>query len=223
MCGFPKNNFYYYQSWWTDKDVLHVFPHWNWKGKEGQPIDVWCYSNCDSVDLFLNSRSLGTKSMARNSHLEWKVNYAPGTLEARGWKSGRVITSKVETTAEPRAISLIPDRSVIRGDGEDVSVVTVTVVDSLNREVPTADNLIRFELEGAGKIIGVGNGNPCSHEPDKYLDGNYQRKLFSGKCEVIIQSLRSPGEIRLKAYAEGLEPAILRINAAPAVLEHVVE
>lgn len=223
VCGFPKNNFYYYQSWWTNKDVLHIFPHWNWEGKEGQPIDVWCYSNCDSVDLFLNGKSLGTKSMLRDSHLEWKVDYEPGTLEARGWKSGRVLTSKIETTAEPRVIRLTPDRSVIRGDGEDVSVVTVTVLDSLNREVPTADNLIHFELEGAGKIIGVGNGNPSSHEADKYLDGNYQRKLFSGKCEIIIRSLRNPGEITLKAYGEGLTPATMTVNAKPADLEPVVE
>ncbi len=219
MCGFPKNNFYYYQSWWSDKDVLHIFPHWNWKGEvddlvhgKGQPIDVWCFSNCDSVELLLNGRSLGTKVMKRYSHLEWKVNYEPGTLEARGWRDGRMLIDKEETTGEPVSIRLTPDRDTIRADGEDVSVIAVAVVDSLGREVPTADNLIHFTAEGAGTIIGVGNGNPSSHEPDKYLDGNYQRQLFNGKCEVIILSDRTPGKITLRATGNGLKAATLTID-----------
>jgi beta-galactosidase len=188
VCGFPKNNFYYYQSWWSDKDVLHIFPHWNWKGKEGQPIDVWCFSNCDSVELFLNGKSLGAKIMEKDSHIEWKAPYEPGILEAKGWKNGKILTDKVETTGEPVEIKLIPDRITINADGQDVSVVTVTALDSQGREVPVADNLIHFEAEGAGEIIGVGNGDPSSKEKDKYAEGGYQRKLFNGKCSVIILS-----------------------------------
>jgi len=211
VCGFPKNNFYYYQSWWSDKDVLHIAPHWNWR--VGESIDVWCQSNCDSVELALNGKSLGRKIMDPNSHLQWKVEYEPGTLEARGWRKGRTIRAKVETNGEPASIRLTPDRSVIRADGEDVCVVEVNALDRDGREIPTADNLIRFELEGDGSIIGVGNGNPSSHEPDKYLAGGYRRKLFSGKCQVIIQAGRKGGSMFLKAASDGLKPAALRITA----------
>lgn len=213
VCGFPKNNFYYYQSWWTDKTVLHLAPHWNWKGKEGQPIDVWCQSNCDSVELFLNGKSLGTKVMERNSHLEWKVPYEAGTLEASGWRNGKKVSTKVETTGDPATIVLTPDRQSIHADGEDVCVVNVTALDGQGREVPVADNLIRFEINGSGKIIGVGNGNPSSHEPDKYLDGNYQRKLFNGKCQIVIQAGRQAGEIGLQASSDGLKTAKIAIKA----------
>ncbi|MBI3765677.1 MAG: DUF4982 domain-containing protein [Ignavibacteriales bacterium] len=216
VCGFPKNNFFYYQSWWSDKDVLHLAPHWNWEGKEGQPIDVWCQSNCDSVELFLNKKSLGRKKMELNSHLEWKVSYEPGTLEARGWKSGKALTTKVETTGKPARIQLSPDRSAIYADGGDVCVVNVSVLDAQGREVPIADNLIRFETNNKANIIGVGNGNPSSHELDKYLDGHYQRRLFNGKCQVIVQSTREPGSIVLKATSEGLKTATLTIKAEPA-------
>jgi beta-galactosidase len=227
VCGFPKNNFYYYQSWWTDKNVLHIFPHWNSNGSEqdlkAKTVDVWCFSNCDSVELLLNGRSLGMKVMQRNSHLEWGVEYEPGLLEARGWRNGEVLTTREETTGKPEVVKLTPDRSVIRGDGEDVAVVTVTVLDSAGREVPTADNLIHFEIQGVGKIIGVGNGNPSSHEPDKYLDGKYQRKLFNGKCEIIVQSLRASGEIALKGYSDGLKMSTVKISATPSPLLPTVQ
>ncbi len=222
VCGFPKNIFYYYKSWWTTENVLHIFPHWNWMGKEGKPIDVWCFSNCDSVELFLNGESLGTKKMEKDSHLEWKVTYEPGTLKANGWRNGNMISDKVETTDEVASIKLIPDRSTINADGEDVSVVTVSALDLQGREVPTADNLIHFEVEGAGKIIGVGNGNPSIHEKDKYVNGGYQRKLFSGKCSVIILSDRKPGEIILKATADGLKNAEVKIETKKAVLTPVI-
>ena len=218
VCGFPKNNYYYYQSWWSDKDVLHIFPHWNWKGKEGQSVNVWCYSNCESVELFLNGKSLGKKIMEKDSHLEWNVPYEPGTLEARGLKNGKLITDKIETTSEAAAIQLTPDRTVINADGEDISIITVTALDSEGREVPIADNLIRFELNGAGKIIRVGNGDPSSHEKDKYIDGGYQRKLFNGKCSVIILSNRNAGSIKLTASGDNLKPAEVNINSIPSAL-----
>ncbi|MGD1006713.1 MAG: beta-galactosidase GalA [Ignavibacteriaceae bacterium] len=218
VCGFPKNNFYYYQSWWSNKDILHIFPHWNWKGKEGQPIDIWCYSSCDSVELFLNGESLGKKTMEKDFHLEWNATYQPGTLEATGWRNGKLITTKVETTGEPASIQLIANRITINADGEDVSIITVTALDSQGREVPVADNFIHFEIEGAGKIIGVGNGDPSSHEKDKYIDGGYQRKLFNGKCSVIILSDRKAGSIKLKASSENLKPAEVIINTVTSTL-----
>jgi beta-galactosidase len=212
-CGFPKNNFYYYQAWWSDKDVLHIYPHWNWKGKEGQPIDVWCQSNAEAVELFLNGKSLGKQTMQPNSHLEWKVPYEPGTLEARAVRKGRNLTARVETTGAPAIIILTPDRPSIRADGEDICVVNVTALDLQGREVPDAGNLIRFELTGSGRILGVGNGDPSSHEADQYLSGGWQRNLFNGKCQIIVQSLRDAGTIQLKATSDGLTDAVVMIDA----------
>jgi beta-galactosidase len=170
MAGFPKDDYFYYQSWWSDKGVLHLLPHWNWPGKEGQNIDVRCFSNWDEVELFLNGVSLGKKAMPRNSHLQWMVPYAPGTLMARGYKNGTLMAEeKVETTGSPAAIKLIPDRTTIDPDGEDLSLITVAVTDAQGRVVPVADNLVSFDISGGGKIIGVGNGDPSSHEPDVYL------------------------------------------------------
>ena len=170
-CGFPKDIYYYYQSWWADEPVLHLLPHWNWPGKEGQDVHVWCFSNCKEVELFLNGKSLGRKMMKPNSHLEWMVKYEPGTLSAKGYDSnGKLIAeTKVETTGDPAAVQLKPDRTTINADGEDVSVITVSVRDAQNRIVPVATNLVDFDLEGPGKILGVGNGDPSCHEPDVYL------------------------------------------------------
>jgi beta-galactosidase len=169
-CGFPKDNFYYYQSWWTTNIVLHLLPHWNWPGKEGREIRVDALSNCEEVELFLNGQSLGRQAMKRNSHLTWNVKYAPGTLSAKGYNGGQVAAeTKVETTGDPAAVQLAPDRSTIKADGEDVSVFTVAVTDAQGRVVPVAANLIHFDLSGPGKILGVGNGDPSCHEPDVYL------------------------------------------------------
>jgi len=170
MCGFRKDNSWYYQAWWTDQPVLHLLPHWNWPGKEGQEIDVRALSNCQEVELFLNGKSLGKQKMKKDSELKWKVKYAPGTLSAKGYKDGQLVAeTKVETTGAPAAIQLTPDRSTINADGEDVSVFTVAAIDAQGRVVPVAVDLIRFELSGPGKIIGVGNGDPSCHEPDVYL------------------------------------------------------
>lgn len=211
MCGFPKNIYYYYKSWWTDEDVLHISPHWNWKDKaagwnkkQGDPVDVWVNSNADNVELFLNGKSLGKKEMPRNSHLQWTVNYEPGKLEAVAYKKGKRLTTKVETTGQPVEVVVTPYKTTILADGKDVTVLNITVLDREGREVPDADNLIRFSLAGDGKIIGVGNGDPSSHEPDKCMEGAWQRSLFNGKCQVIIQSGTKPGMIKFEAKATGL-------------------
>jgi beta-galactosidase len=194
LCGFPKDMFYYLKAWWTDEPVLHLFPHWNWKAKAGQAISVWAYSNCDEVELFLNTISLGRKTMRKNAHLEWMVNHEPGTLMARGYKNGnQVLYEKVETTDEPSTIELISDRSIMQADGEDVSVITVKLTDSKGRFVPAAGNEIIFSLEGTGKIIGVGNGDPSSHEPDKYVESVGQ---------LIIENLRTQPVKTIENYPE---------------------
>ena len=170
VCGFPKDNFYYYQSWWTTNVVLHLLPHWNWSGKEGEEIRVDALSNCEEVELFLNGQSLGKQTMKRNSKLTWKVKYAAGTLSAKGFSGGKLVAEqKVETTGEPAAVQLTPNRATINANGEDVSVITVSVADAKGRIVPTAGNKINFTIEGAGKILGVGNGDPSCHEPDTFI------------------------------------------------------
>ena len=223
MCGFPKNVYYYYQSWWSGKDVLHIFPHWNWQGKVGDTINVWCYSNCDNVELFLNGRSLGKKDVIKNSHLEWNVVYEPGILEAKGMKNGKEIFSKVQTTGETYTVVLTPDRKLINADGEDISIVNVTAIDSEGNEVPTANESLIFEIKGNGKIIGVGNGNPSSHEPDKYLKGNYKRSLFNGKCQVIVQSTKDAGKIILTARSERLKASAVEISTVATEIRPAVK
>ncbi|HVU32746.1 MAG TPA: glycoside hydrolase family 2 TIM barrel-domain containing protein, partial [Opitutaceae bacterium] len=167
-CGFPKDSAYYLKAWWTNEHMLHLYPHWNWPGHEGQPITVGCDSNDDAVELFLNNVSLGRQEMPRNGHLEWKVSYAPGTLEARGYRDGRVVdTARIETTGAPTELVLTPDRTTIAADGADVAVFTVSAKDAAGRTVPTASNLVHFEVTG-GRIIGVGNGDPGSHEADQF-------------------------------------------------------
>ena len=213
MCGFPKNIYYYYQSWWTDKDVLHISPHWNWKGKEGKPIDVWVNSNADNIELFLNGKSLGKKEMPRNSHLQWSVNYEPGKLEAIGFKKGKKLEAKVETTDVPNTIVVSPSKTTMIADGKDAIVINISVIDRQNREVPDASNLIQFRVTGDAKIIGVGNGDPSSHEPDKIIDTPWQRHLFSGHCQVILQAGTDISMIHFEAKGEKLFSAATDIHS----------
>ena len=209
MCGFPKNIYYYYQSWWSDKDVLHISPHWNWLGKEGKPVDVWVNTNADNAELFLNGTSLGKKDMPRNGHLQWSVNYQPGTLEAVAYKNGKKLTTKIETTGAPSEVVVTPYKTTMLADGRDATVINITVADKQGRLVPDANNLIQFSISGDAKIIGVGNGDPSSHEADKILDGNpiaigWQRHLFNGKCQVIVQSGKTASTIKFEAKSDGL-------------------
>lgn len=210
VCGFPKNTYYYYQSWWTDKDVIKIYPHWNGH-KTGDKVNVWCNSNADEVELLLNGKSLGKKAMPRNGHLEWDVVYEPGKLEAIGLKNGKTIRTAVETTDKAYQIVLTPDRKTIKADGNDVSVINVTVFDSKGREIPDAMNLIQFKLAGEARILGVGNGDPSSHEADNCLDGNWKRSLFNGKCQIILQSPEKEGEFALTASSDGLKSATATI------------
>ncbi len=211
LCGFPKDHFFYHQSWWSEKPVLHLLPHWNWPGHEGQEKDVWCYSNCDKVELFLNGVSLGAKEMPRNGHLEWKVKYAPGVLSAKGFDSGKlVMTAKVETTGAPAQIAISADRRTLDADGNDVAVLTVSILDAEGRLVPYAGNDVAFKVSGPGTIIGTGNGDPSSHEADKAP----RRKTFSGLCQLIVQTQRGkPGEIVLEALSTGLKPAMMKLKS----------
>jgi len=214
-CGFPKDTFYYYQSWWTQEPVLHIFPHWNWPGYEGKKIAVWVHSNMDSVELFLNGQSLGKQEMQKNHHLAWNAEYAPGTLEARGYKDGKLaLTTRRETTGAPARIVLSADRSEISADGEDVAMFTVEIQDAKGRIVPVTDNEIAFNVRGSGKLIGTGNGDPTDQAPDK----GSSRKAFGGLCMGIVQSSKTAGAITLEATSPGLAPATLDINSRSVAL-----
>jgi beta-galactosidase len=216
-CGFPKDNYFYYQAWWGTEPVLHLFPHWNWEAS-GKEIDVWCHTNLDSVELLLNGASLGTQKVDRNSHLQWKVKYAPGILEARGSKAGKVVlTDRRETTGAPASVVLLPDRKKIAADGEDVAVTVARVVDLQGRVVPVAANQVSFRISGPARLIGLGNGDPSCHEPDKpELPKIGNRSAFNGLCVALVQALKQPGEIRVEASSPGLASASAAIQAEPA-------
>lgn len=196
-CGFPKDNFYYYKAWWGSEPVLHLFPHWNWDQRNGEAISVWVHSNLESVEVFLNGKSQGSKRVEPLTHLEWKIPYEPGVLEARGTKDGKVVlTEKRETTGEPASIRLTADRNQINADGEDVAVLTVEALDKEGRAIPTADFPIHFKVTGDGALIGVGNGDPNCQESDK----EPLRSLFNGLAQVIVQANRTPGKITVEAF-----------------------
>ncbi len=209
LAGFPKDMYYMYQSEWTDKPVLHLFPHWNWKA--GDNIDVLAYFNGDEVELFLNGKSLGTKRKTGDDlHVTWRIPYEPGVLKAVSRKNGKVVLiEEVRTAEQPARIALIPDRKVIKADGSDLSFVTVKIVDKDGTLVPRADDLVNFEISGEGFIAGVDNGSEISHESFK---ANH-RKAFHGMALAIIQSKGKSGRINLKASADGLLPASVVIDA----------
>jgi beta-galactosidase len=226
-CGFKKDGFYFYQSQWTDKPVLHVFPHWNWRGKEGQVIPVTCFTNCDTVELFLNDRSLGVKGYAfprlgmegrwgnlpdrakvlrttGDLHLSWDVPYEPGALKAIGTKDGKIVaTAEIFTTGQPASIGLSSDRESLVIDQRDVAHLTVYILDDKGLAVPTADNEVTFEIDGAGSLLGTDNGNPASHEDYN----SKRRKAFNGSCLAIVKSNGKAGQIQVRAVSPPLQSA----------------
>ncbi len=230
-CGFKKDGFYFYQSQWTAKPMLHLSPHWNWKGREGQFIPVTCYTNCDTVELFINGRSVGVRGYqfprygmqgrygnyaprdqvlrtTADLHLAWDVPYEPGTLKAVGTKDGvAVVTMEVATTGEPAAIRLSADRAEITADRRDVAHITVEILDDQGRVVPLAENEVVFEVTGEGRLIGVDNGNPQSHDSYK---GN-RCKAFNGMCLAVVKPTGKAGGAKIAATSAGLRPAAVSI------------
>jgi beta-galactosidase len=201
-CGFPKDIYYFYRSQWTDTPTVHLLPEWNGH-QAGDKVPVWAYTNAHTVDLYLNGKSLGSKTydpMGKKLHLEWEVPYDQGELKAVASDAqGKVIaTDVVRTTGKPAAIVLKPDRSVIHKDGKDLSYVEVDVVDKDGNIVPDADDLIEFTVIG-GKIAGVDNGNPISFESYK----GHTRKAFHGKCLLVVQSGTDCSEITVAAETNG--------------------
>jgi beta-galactosidase len=215
-CGFPKDEAWYLKAWWTDEPVLHIFPHWNLRGHEGEEVEIWAYSNCDEVELTVNGTKLGRKKMPRNGHLKWKAVYQPGKVMATGYKNGRrILTQTIETTKPAAKVVLKADRQTITADGCDVSVVTVEVQDDKGRIVPDACPRLTLTLEGDGRILGVGNGDPAylgeDHPKDKDCR-EFSIPAFNGLAQVLIQSGDAPSTLRLSGSADGLKTGIVSIN-----------
>ena len=232
LCGIPKDRFYLYQSQWTTKPMVHVLPHWNWKGMEGKEIPVFSYTNCDEVELFVNGKSYGKKIKGIDKtpipinfidweggryqgdfmspyRLHWNVPYQAGEIKVVGFIDGKKVTEKqIKTAGKPAKIELIADRELIKSDGEDMVFVTVRVVDKEGNLCPNSDNLINFEIEGQGAIVAVGNGNAATTE----LFQSNKRKAFSGQCMVFIKASKEAGHINLKATSEGLTKAQVQVQ-----------
>ncbi len=207
-CGFPKDNYWYYRAWWRPEPLVHLLPHWNWT--DGETIKVWAHSNCDEVELFLNGRSLGRKGVERNRHAEWEVAFAPGRIEAKGYRAGKLAARDMrETASAPERIVLTADRADLAADGRDCAVLRAEVVDAHGRSVLRAGNLVRFAVTGPGAVIGVGNGDPNCHEPDKAS----ARSAFNGLCSAIVQTGTAPGAITVTATADGLAAGQVRLAA----------
>jgi beta-galactosidase len=232
-CGFTKDGYYFYQSQWTDTPMIHLLPHWNWAGREGEFIPVLCYTNCDTVELFLNEKSLGIQGYwfprsgmqerwpnfpARNQaarttadlHLTWTVPYQPGTLKAVGVKDGTIVANEeISTTGEPAAVALTVDREVIAADRRDIAHIIIRILDAQGRLVPIADNEVSIEIQGEGSIIGVDNGNPLDHQDFK----SHRRQVFNGLCLAIVQSTAQPGPVHLIVTSPGLRSSSVIITS----------
>jgi beta-galactosidase len=209
LAGLPKDVYYMYQSEWITKPVLHIFPHWNWK--KDQEVEVWAYyNNADEVELFLNGKSLGTKSKQNDDlHISWKVKFEPGTIKAISRKNGKVVLEKeIHTAGEASKIDLKTDKTTIKKDTYDLVYVTVSIVDKDGNLLPNAADLINFEVTGGGKLVGVDNGYQANLDSFKVNSC----KLFNGKCIAIIQSNGKKENIQLKAVNSGLPFSIIEVK-----------
>ncbi len=216
-CGFWKDEAWYLKSWWTDEPTLHIFPHWNLQGHEGEEIEVWAYSNCDEVELTVNGKKLGRQKMPHNGHLKWKAVYQPGKVVAKGYKNGKcILTETMETTKPAYKIVLKTDRQAITADGQDVAVITVEVQDQKGRIVPDACPMLNIHLEGEGRILGVGNGDPSylgEDHPKQKDCHEFSIPAFNGLAQVIVQSSLAPSALTLTCTAGQLKSGSLSLTA----------
>ena len=233
LAGFPKDRFYLYQSQWTKAPMVHLLPHWNWEGREEESIPVFVYTNAEEAELFLNGKSLGKKVKGKDKtpipinfidweggryqgdflspyRLMWKVPYQKGKLSVKAYDNSKLVAQAERITAgNPAKIRLIPDRSNIKANKDDLSFITVEVTDEQGNICPNASNNIHFEVSGVGVIAAVGNGNAASTASFQ----SNQRKAFQGKCLLVIKSIDKSGEIHIKASAKGLTSESLMISA----------
>ena len=215
-CGFWKDEAYYLKAWWTDEPTLHLLPHWNLQGHEGEEIELWAYSNCDEVELTVNGKRLGRQPMPRYGHLKWKAVYQPGRVVATGYKQGRrVMTQTIETTKPADRIRLTADRQQLTADGLDVAIVTVEILDPRGRLVPDACPALSFRLEGEATILGCGNGDPAylgSDHPDRQPCREFSIPAFNGRAQVLVQGGRQSGTATLTCTSGGLKQGELTIQ-----------
>ena len=224
-CGFPKDEAYYLKSWWTDEPTLHIFPHWNLQGHEGQEVEIWAYSNCDEVELAVNGRKLGRQPMPRNGHLKWKAVYQPGRVVATGYRNGkRILTQTIETTLPAAKTVLKADRNVIADDGRDLAVITIEVQDRKGRVVADACPMLTFTLDGSARILGAGNGDPSymgADNPKEKDCRQFSIPAFNGLAQLLVQSTGTPSPVQssgasspitLTCTADGLAASTLRIT-----------
>jgi beta-galactosidase len=232
LCGLPKDRYFLYQSQWTTKPMVHILPHWNWEGMEGKTIPVFSYTNCDEAELFVNGKSYGKRVKGVDKtpvpinfidweggrykgdfmspyRLSWDVPYVPGEIKVVAYMDGKVAAEKsIKTAGKPAKIELVPDRETIIANGEDMSFVTVRILDKDGNLCPNADNLVNFAIEGEGTIAAVGNGNAATTEP---FQANY-RKAFNGLCMLFVKSSKTVGKISIKANSKGLQSASVAVK-----------
>lgn len=217
-CGFEKDEAYYLKSWWTNEPILHILPHWNLKGHEGDSIEVWAYSNCDEVELTVNGKNLGRKTMEKNGHLSWKTIYQPGSVKAVGYKNGkRMLTQTISTTDPASAIVLSAHKTELKADQQDVAVVKVELKDKKGRFVPDACVPLTFELVGEARILGVGNGDSAFKDEERPTNADartFHVKTFNGLAQILVQSKSKSGNVQLKVKGENLSESILELQVA---------
>lgn len=215
-CGFPKDEAFYLKSWWTDEPVLHIFPHWNLFGHEGEEVEIWAYSNMDEIELFVNGKSVGRKIMPKNGHLRWKAIYSPGKLKAVGYKNGKKhMETNIKTSSAPASLKLSADKAIIKADNADVAVVNVEVMDKNGNFVPDANINLKIEIDGPLKILGVGNGNPSFRSQERPLDSSentFSVDTFNGLAQVLIQSRHNDGDGTLKVSSNDIPSQTYKIK-----------
>lgn len=214
-CGFPKDEAYYLKAWWTEEPVLHIFPHWNLKGHEGDSVSVWAYSNCDEVELIVNGKKLERKPMPKNGYLSWEAVYNPGTVKAIGYKNGkRQLVRTIHTAGTPERIILTADRDTIQADNRDVSVIQVELQDKKKNLTPTACVPLTLTIDGPIRILGVGNGDPAYKESERPADRNartYQVKTFNGLAQILLQSTGEAGKATISVKGENINASTYTI------------
>lgn len=215
-CGFPKDEAFYIKSWWTSEPVLHILPHWNLEGHEGEKISVWVYSNCDEVALYVNGRNLGRKKMPRYGHLEWDAVFQPGKVRAVGYKNGRKIMEEtVYTAGAPASLEAEADRSVIKADSQDLSVINIAVLDAKGHFAPTARIPVTVQVEGPVRILGAGNGDSAFKGRERPADASaksFTIDSFGGRAQFLIQSTGEVGEATVTFSGEGVKEAVVKLN-----------
>lgn len=212
-CGFPKDEAYYLKAWWTQEPVLHLLPHWNLRGHEGESVEVWAYSNCDEVELFQDGKSLGRQRMEKNSHLAWTTVYRPGKLVAHGYKNGKkVLTERVETTGEAVKLTAQAFKPVLHHDGQDVVVIDLTLYDKQGRFVPDACEPVDITVDGAAEILGYGNGDPGFKDAERPAGADRQHftiRTFMGHAQVILRSTEGDAPVVFRAVMKNGAKAVV--------------